>query len=460
MTRRADSSFLAALAIAASLVACGKDSVAGGSSEHENVLTARILDEDGSAVAGARAWLRPAGSSLTDSVSSAWDVRSDARGILRFDSLPAGGFRIEVRGRDGAVLADGDGAGALELRLQPWALLQACDPAWALDTVRALGTRLRRHADAVGCVSWDSVAPGAYPLRGDRGVTRGARSTAGLEARSTLATRIEVPVWVPIVLDSPRVPDSLLALLRPFDDAMFALPHQVERGRGDRSTDIHWVRLPSLQAGTRLRFLPTSGASDSAGFGAAEGWTRVVHFSDADSIASLGPALGGVAGILGQGVALLDSAGSSLSFPSPPSDSGGLSFWIRIESAPAFGGTRILSAGGLWIVVDSSLRAVFPGGAGDSSTLVAKDRWTPDWHLVSVAWNPDSAFLWIDGSRRASGAMPASPGAWSDSVRFGGFRGALDELRIGKARLFDDARQTIQPVLQSRHARPWILRTF
>jgi hypothetical protein len=207
--------FLVVLFLGA-IVACS-DHVAGGGpsgTEAGNALTARIVDADGAPVAGARAYLRPADYIAGESVDSAYNLTTSADGSLRFDSLPAGNWILEVSNYGDALLHNllisaldsVVDLGMDTLRSQARVRGSIPTPFASGTRVVVLGTGHSAKPDSLGFFTLDSLPAGSLVIRA---VQNAAVTSFTGYANLSPATTTQI---------SPLAPEDDYLLLEDFED--------------------------------------------------------------------------------------------------------------------------------------------------------------------------------------------------------------------------------------------------
>jgi hypothetical protein len=437
--------------VAVSLQACGDNRISGGTSEHENVLSARAIDTAGRPVAGARAWLRPAGLVADDPIDAGWNVVADSFGVIRI-AKPPHSYRLEVAGAGLAALLDGEGTGSPEIRLSRTSPLNACDSRWAGERVRSVGTRHTALADGSGCIQIDSLPQGEYTFVAT-GMIKKVLVRSGWDLRWTGVDPLTTPLWVPVHFSSTGLSTTEpLSNFSAFDANGSRLLSEHESESRSASLGVLWVRLPSLDSSRSLRILREPRPWEERAFRVDDGWRSVVHFGHADTLAWAGKAISAGAGILGRGVLLLDSTLSRVSLPLlGTKDSGAITFWIRVENLIPQDSVFLELGGARLLYTSTGFRLRFEGEAQPTEFPTTGVLANAAWHHLGIVWTPDSVQFWADGKRRGSGLRPDWSGSWSDSAHFSGFTGALDEWRWCDPRRIDSTTLARELVLQERN---------
>lgn len=317
-------------AVALLVFGCGQsERVAGNGSETTTGLSARILDDQGKPVAGARVEARPTGWTLdtADGFDPVRVAMTGEDGMASFSSLPSGDWSLVSFGRSGAGLvqvrrAVSALAETVDLRLGPVASVHGVidpsggSPAW----ITTEGFPKTVRPDASGAFRIDSLPAATVVLRyASQGGNRGSvsvRARSGEEkdvgvlvARSresdvvrTDSVNLEVDLGglrTDTLLGYPllvRINDSSLDFSRTRGaDLRFlrggrVLSHEVEDWNSSARTGTVWVRVDTvLPTDRHLDLTLRYGGVDVADwsqsrevFSSADGWRAVWHLGQAD----------------------------------------------------------------------------------------------------------------------------------------------------------------------------------
>ena len=456
---------LLALSVATWLSACGSSNVAGGSSGHENVLQAVILDSASQPVAGARVTLRPANFLHGSDAAQALQQESDSLGRVRFAQLATGLYWLEVSkaGLGSFQQVSTDSTTPIRAKVAPLGMLQQClTQASTGDTAYILGTDRFGIVGLDGCTSLDSLPIATYSLQ----VAHHALAVTvqhGLRVALPAGHGTAHPAYVPLRLTASDL-DFAASLgqagLHAIGQGGATLPIDIEEWDSAAGSALVWVRLDSLPAGGATLFLrqESQAASAASAFG-SDGWLQAWHFARKDTSLFANHGSLDAAGVVGSGRRFASRSDYiQTKFPPSLASNGFLSLWVRIDSMDQAHETPLASAGSVQLkaigTADSSgLEALLVVGTDtlrlESTTAMGKG----DWHLVALSWQANgTANLRVDGATRASVSLPGSVATSTDSLRVGGFLGAVDELRLGSVIAYDDATQALDTLLQSRHS--------
>ena len=445
------------------LASCGTKNVAGGSSEHENVLQAVILDTAAQPVVGARVWVRSASFLQGADSSSNYTAVSDVAGKVSFPKLAAGNYALEVRkGLLGSFTQlTVDSSGSWTVTLAALGFLHEClGSNHAGDTLKIYGMNRSVVLSAQGCANLDSMPVAQYSLQVAQAQLQYV-STHGLRVDVPAGTPVSAPVWIPLRLGSGDLSARLLGL-EAVSSAGEELGVDVDEWDSTAGSGVLWVRLDSLSAaGAEIMLLQDSiaHASTNAFAYAQDGWFHVWHFARNDTSALGNHGTVNASGVLGNARLLSDrSQYFNVAMDTSLATTGLLSFWVRLDSTDSSGQTMLINAGSLQLLVlgtasSSSLEAKL---VMNTDTLVLTSALAVGngaWHLLALHWNAhQQAMLIVDGMLQDSQALAGSLLTPADSLQLGTFLGAVDELRMGSGTSFSLAGQALDTLLQQRHS--------
>jgi len=442
------------------LFACGNSQHAGGSSEHENVLTAIVLDSSGHGVAGAMVWLR-------DSSQSVDSALSDTSGSVHFKGQEETTYWIFARKNRYAAFQKVESTTDAKFvsTLQNTGMLRKCwGSAFRDDSAKILGLSTVMQLDEDGCMQLDSLPAAEYyvVLRGSIQV---ASLSHGLRIHVPVGTGDSQVVWIPVRLDSSGIDlvDSLGAKgLRVFEVGGVELALQVEDWSTTKNYAMVWIRLPFLATqGTELiltqessnQYVPDAFADSS------DGWFHVWHFVRNDTAEMGNHNSQNGSAPLGDGRLFFNSTQYfQVALGATFASSGNLSAWTRMDSVNANDTSIFVDGVALQVEAigdtsQSSLSVALRTTAGTAwlhgNVAVANGAW----HLWQVNWNANGmAHLFIDGTVQDSVALSGALNGIADSLVVGKFPGALDELRLGIKPLGSLSQQALDYSWQERNS--------
>jgi hypothetical protein len=455
------------LIILSLLVACGSGSRAGGTSGHENVLQAMILDSASKPVAGARAWLRPLDYLSGDLQSTIPEAISDANGLVQFFGLDSGEFWMEVRqGNSGSFTKVSlESTDSMITQLSTLGLFQQCfGVETAGDTLRIFGMDRLAILSPSGCAILDSMPVGPYQVMVAKDSLNTYATAHGIQISIPAGTPVSGAVWIPLRLGQTDFNYDLASGksgIWATDRNGNPLGMEVEEWDSAPGSAIVWIRLDSLPGlGTKVfLFQDTQSVDPLNAFSfVQDGWFHVWHFARKDTLFISNHGTLDGAGILGSGRLFTDSS-QYLNTPIPTSLSvqGILSLWIRLDSSNRSPEIVFADAGGFkFMSIDtgasSHLAVKILSGVNDTLTLNSSvPIGNGAWHLVTLVWKLDgTASLFADGLAQDNGTLVLPLRNISDSLQVGKFVGAVDELRLGSGGTFNGDTPALDATWQVR----------
>jgi len=419
------------------IASCGMDSRAGGTSSHENVIQARIIDENANPVVGAKIWLRHADS------KTPLTATSDSLGFIEFQGLSSGEYYLESRylgtGAFTKIQTSVDSNWIIPLK--PLGVFQHCfDMGFSGDTLRVIGMDLHATLDSVGCIFIDSLPVAEYSIQ-INDLIQEHTAQHGLHISIPNSIPVASPYWIPIRLGEGDLDYSQNAFSIHSHEG-YPLQFELEEWDDSPGSAIIWIRLDSLPATNTsiylLRQAETIDPSNTIDTNTNE-WMQLLHFLRDDTNGYINHGSVNGAGMIGS-ARLFTMRTQSLSLLMDGSilKQGTLSFWVRLDSLNSMNNTLILQSQSISIQVNriastTELEVLFIDSLLDTLSLKSQVAVGNEaWHLISLQWmEKGSATLFVDGSNEDSTILIHPMLENRDSLTFGAFLGAIDELRIG-----------------------------